>query len=38
MTLLYKIVEDDLYFVLGLSGVCVASFDLGLLIGWLMVL
>jgi hypothetical protein len=38
MNLLYKIAENDLYYVLALAGICVVAFDLGLLIGWLMVL
>jgi hypothetical protein len=38
MNMLYKIVENDLYYVLSLAGICVAAFDLGLLIGWLMLL
>lgn len=38
MTWLYKIAENDLYYILALAGICTAAFDIGLLIGWLMVL
>jgi len=36
--MLYKIMENDLYYVLSLAVICVAAFNLGLLIGWLMLL
>lgn len=38
MNWLYKIVENDVLYVLAVAGISVAAFDIGLLIGWIMVL
>ena len=35
--MIQTVIEDDLYYTVAVLLVCVAAFDLGLLIGWLMV-
>jgi hypothetical protein len=35
---IYSICDDDLYYVLFLALVLITAFDLGLIIGWLMIL